>query len=177
MRRGIHFIYCTEHIWSVKDRVCNNDRKDSRKNKPIVETKGECCCAKLEPLPQRQFHTCKTGFAGNEEWDSTIIVVAAQMAPHTAHSLGTCVSSLPLVLHSAFPTIPTRSFPSPFLPPAFTARILFPLALCAIPFGHSPSKSQCDTAEAHCPSRKDRTHHSCLLRSPYPHQYPLFSPS
>jgi len=108
MKRGPHFIYCIGQICSMKEGLCSDNQKDSRKNKdkPTVKTKAESCSAKLEPLPQQQFHACKTGFAGNEEWDGTIIAMASDGPTYTSHPLGTCVSSLPLVLHSTFPTIP-----------------------------------------------------------------------
>lgn len=160
MKRGPYFIYCIGQICSVKKPVCNDDQKDSRKNKdkPTVKTKAERSSAKLEPLPQRQFHACKTGFAGNEEWDGTIIAMASDGPTHTAHSLGTCVSSPPLVLHFTFPTIHVgcrSSSPSHL----YSRNPVPPCSLCYL------LQSQCDIAEALLPSRKDCAHYSCLLLS------------
>lgn len=167
MEKGPSFIYCTGQICSVKEGVCNDDQKNSRKNqeKPTVKTKAECCSAKLKPLPQWHFHAHKTRFICNEEWDGTTVAMASDGSTHTAHSLGTCVSCLPFVLHSTLPTISTSRMPLHFSLPPLQQQILFPLALCAISFSHSPSKSQCDTAEALSPFRKDRVHYSCLLLS------------
>lgn len=102
----------------------------------------------------------RNGLAQSELW--------LLMAQHIAHSQGTVVSSLSLVLHITFPTMPTHRLPLLFSPPfTFTAAILFSHALCAISFNHSPSKCQCDAAEALLTFTKDCVHYSCLLSATF----------
>lgn len=156
--------------------VCNNDQKDSRKNndKPTVKTRAECCSAKLEPPPQWQFHACKTGFTGNE-WDGTITAMASDGPTHRAHSLGTCMSFLPLVLHSVFPTILIFRLPLLFSLPLLQQESCSPLLSVLCPSVTPPQRLSVTLQKLTVPPGKTAYP---IPASSFPHhlyQYPLFS--
>lgn len=167
-KRGPHFIYCIGQTGSVKERVCNDDHKDSRRirDKPMVNMRAECCSANLQLAPQWQFHACRTWFAGREERGSTITAMASAGPTHTACSLGTCVSCLPFVLHSPFPLYPHVGCLSFSLSHPYSRNSVPPDSVLSPSLIPLPFEVQCDIAEAFHPSREESACYPLLLLSP-----------
>lgn len=118
LKRGPHFIYCLGQTGSVKERVCNDDLKDSRRirDKPMVNMRAECCSANLQLAPQWQFHAAepglqagRSGVAQSQPWSNTLM--------HNMLTRDLCVLSA-FCASLSFPTVPTQRQPLLFsLPP------------------------------------------------------------
>lgn len=86
-KRGPHFIYCLGQTGSVKERMCNDDLKGSRRirDKPMVNMRAECCSANLQLAPPVAVPCSRTWFAGREEWGSTITAMVQHTHAQHAH--------------------------------------------------------------------------------------------
>lgn len=178
-KRGPHFIYCIGQTGSVKERVCNDDHKDSRRvrDKPMVNMRAECCSANLQLAPQWQFHACRTGLqagrrgvAQSQPW--------LQLVQHTQHAHQGLVCPVCLLCFTLLSHCTHTQAASPFLSPTFTAGTLFHLTLSyLLHSSHSPSRFSVTLQKLSIPPGKS------LLAIPFsssphhPHQYPMFSPS
>lgn len=170
-RTPLHLLHRTDWFCVMKERVCSDNHKDSRRNKdkPVVKIRVECCSAKLELLAYLQLHVCRTWFAGRVKWGGTTI--ASVRPTHSALCKDTCPTCL--ICFLPFPLRHMCRLP-----------FLFPLS----PFQHKSCSSWLSvlshslslSKRRHCrnsPSLQGRLcTYSCLLL-PNICQYPLFPPS